>query len=37
MLVRAEAAYSLGKIRPTPLGVADFLLERITLRTAPQS
>jgi hypothetical protein len=35
MLVRAEAAYSLGKIRPTPLGVADFLLERITLRTAP--
>ena len=35
MLVRAEAAYSLGKIRPTPLGVADFLLERITLGTAP--
>src|ERR1700733_7121225 len=35
MLVRAEAAYSLGKIRPTPAGVADFLLERITAQTAP--
>jgi hypothetical protein len=29
VLVRAEAAYSLGKIRPTPPGVADFLLGRI--------
>jgi len=27
--VRAEAAYSLGKIRPTASGVADFLLGRI--------
>jgi hypothetical protein len=35
MLVRAEAAYSLGKIRPTPAGVADFLLDRITMNTAP--
>jgi len=30
VLVRAEAAYSLGKIRPTPPGVADFLLDSIT-------
>src|SRR5580700_8173350 len=29
VLVRAEAAYSLGKIRPTPPGVADFLLDSI--------
>jgi hypothetical protein len=29
VLVRAEAAYSLGKIRPTPPGVADFLLDTI--------
>jgi hypothetical protein len=35
MLVRAEAAYSLGKIRPTPAGVADFLLDQITVSTAP--
>jgi hypothetical protein len=33
VLVRAEAAYSLGKIRPTPVGVAEFLLDRIDLRT----
>jgi hypothetical protein len=33
MLVRAEAAYSLGKIRPTPPGVADFLLGRIDAAT----
>ena len=33
VLVRAEAAYSLGKIRPTPAGVADFLLKRIDVRT----
>jgi len=33
ILVRAEAAYSLGKIRPTPPGVADFLLERIAVQT----
>jgi hypothetical protein len=32
MLVRAEAAYSLGKLRPTPPGVADFLLERIEVQ-----
>src|SRR3984957_4099574 len=35
MLVRAEAAYSLGKIRPTPAGVADFLLDQITVSTTP--
>jgi hypothetical protein len=35
MLVRAEAAYSLGKIRPTPAGVVDFLLRKIELQTAP--
>jgi hypothetical protein len=33
MLVRAEAAYSLGKIRPTPPGIADFLLDRIAVHT----
>ena len=32
MLVRAEAAYSLGKIRPTPPGVANFLLDRIDVQ-----
>jgi len=35
VLVRAEAAYSLGKIRPTPSKVADFLLETIDVRTPP--
>jgi len=35
VLVRAEAAYSLGKIRPTPPGVADFLLDRIDLQIPP--
>src|SRR5579863_1415256 len=35
VLVRAEAAYSLGKIRPTPPGVADFLLDRIAVSTPP--
>jgi hypothetical protein len=35
VLVRAEAAYSLGKIRPTPTGVAEFLLERIDAQTPP--
>ncbi len=35
ILVRAEAAYSLGKIRPTPPGVFEFLLERIALQTPP--
>lgn len=29
VLRRAEAAYSLGKLRPTPAGVVDFLLGRI--------
>jgi hypothetical protein len=33
VLVRAEAAYSLGKVRPTPPGVADFLLSKIDLKT----
>jgi hypothetical protein len=33
VLVRAEAAYSLGKIRPTPPGVANFLLDCIDVRT----
>jgi hypothetical protein len=33
VLVRAEAAYSLGKLRPTPPGVAGFLLERIEVHT----
>ena len=33
VLVRAEAAYSLGKIRPTPPGVAEFLLDGISLQT----
>ena len=32
VLVRAEAAYSLGKIRPTPPGVANFLLDRIDVQ-----
>jgi hypothetical protein len=35
ILVRAEAAYSLGKIRPTPAGVADFLLDAIRLGVPP--
>jgi hypothetical protein len=35
VLVRAEAAYSLGKIRPTPPGVADFLLDSISTRMPP--
>lgn len=35
VLVRAEAAYSLGKLRPTPPGVADFLLGRIEVSTPP--
>jgi hypothetical protein len=35
VLVRAEAAYSLGKIRPTIPGVADFLLASISAGTAP--
>src|SRR6202162_211838 len=35
VLVRAEAAYSLGKIRPTPAGVAVFLLDRIDLQIPP--
>jgi hypothetical protein len=34
-LTRAEAAYSLGKIRPTPPGVARFLLDAIRLDTPP--
>lgn len=33
VLIRAEAAYSLGKLRPTPSGVVDFLLDRIEVRT----
>jgi hypothetical protein len=32
VLVRAEAAYSLGKIRPTPPGVANYLLDRIDVQ-----
>jgi hypothetical protein len=35
VLVRAEAAYSLGKIRPTPPGVADFLLDTIGVGLPP--
>jgi len=35
VLVRAEAAYSLGKIRPTPAGVADFLLDTIDVSMPP--
>ena len=35
VLVRAEAAYSLGKIRPTPPGVANFLLDRIDVQMPP--
>src|SRR5579863_5239762 len=35
VLVRAEAAYSLGKIRPTPAGVADFLLDSIGVGLPP--
>ena len=35
VLVRAEAAYSLGKIRPTPPGVADFLLDSIGVGLPP--
>jgi hypothetical protein len=33
--MRAEAAYSLGKLRPTPTGVADFLLNTIGAQSAP--
>jgi hypothetical protein len=33
VLSRAEAAYSLGKLRPSPPGVADFLLDRIDRQT----
>jgi hypothetical protein len=35
VLIRAEAAYSLGKIRPTTPGVADFLLGSISAHTPP--
>src|SRR3984957_6265790 len=35
VLVRAEAAYPLGKIRPTPPGVADFLLDTIGIGLPP--
>jgi hypothetical protein len=35
VLVRAEAAYSMGKIRPTPSGVADFLLDSIGVGLPP--
>jgi hypothetical protein len=35
VLIRAEAAYSLGKIRPTTPGVADFLLGSIRTGTPP--
>jgi hypothetical protein len=35
LLVRAEAAYSLGKIRPTPVGVANFLLDSIKVSMPP--
>jgi hypothetical protein len=35
LLVRAEAAYSLGKIRPTPPWVADFLLDTIGVSVPP--
>jgi hypothetical protein len=35
VLVRAEAAYSLGKVRPTPPGVADFLLDTIGVGLPP--
>jgi len=35
VLVRAEAAYSLGKIRPTPPGVGDFLLDTIDVGLPP--
>jgi hypothetical protein len=33
ILARAEAAYSLGKLRPTPPGVAEFLLDRVRIET----
>jgi len=33
MLERAEAAYSLGKVKPSPPGVAEFLLGNIDART----
>jgi hypothetical protein len=35
VLVRAEAAYSLGKIRPTPPSVVDFLLDTIGVTMPP--
>jgi len=35
VLVRAEAAYSLGKIRPTPPGVVLFLLDRVDANLPP--
>ncbi len=35
LLMRAEAAYSLGKLRPTPAGVADFLLDTISVQSVP--
>jgi hypothetical protein len=35
VLVRAEAAYSLGKIRPTPPWVIDFLLDAISAEMPP--
>ncbi len=35
VLVRAEAAYSLGKIRPTPPWVVDFLLDTIGVGVPP--
>jgi hypothetical protein len=34
-LVRAEAAYSLGKLRPTPAGVVDFLFDSIRVEVPP--
>jgi hypothetical protein len=36
VLIRAEAAYSLGKIRPSPPGVVRFLLEQIDAAQPPQ-
>ncbi len=35
VLVRAEAAYSLGKIRPTPVGTVPFLLGKIDAALPP--
>jgi hypothetical protein len=34
--VRAEAVYSLGKVRPTLDGTAEFLLERVTAESDPE-